>query len=187
MTPAHERRCYALAISEGCMTRERRIVNNRVFLLGLDDLYRKAMKAHERAELLRFARESAQVLSVPPADVPIEGYYSEDELLAEHFRLLRALQQVAASRERELTDCDGFRRLKQLTQSGLFGRPQDRDYPLPAGEDSLFVALSARSERRAKRASSSVELDRSSAEPPAHSSPPLGYRARPTFNRPRVR
>ena len=26
---------------------ERRVVNNRVFLLGLDELYREAMKRHE--------------------------------------------------------------------------------------------------------------------------------------------
>jgi hypothetical protein len=60
---------------------ERLVVDNRVFLLGLDELYRESMKTHERSELLICARETADALSVAPADVPIEGYYTEDEAL----------------------------------------------------------------------------------------------------------
>lgn len=45
------------------MKNERRIVDNRVFLLDLDELYRESMKTHERKELLRCAQESAQALS----------------------------------------------------------------------------------------------------------------------------
>ncbi|HEY1379288.1 MAG TPA: hypothetical protein VGF55_20970 [Gemmataceae bacterium] len=41
------------------MATERRVVNNRVFLLGLDDLYRGAMKRHERDKLLRCSAETA--------------------------------------------------------------------------------------------------------------------------------
>jgi len=33
------------------MNTEVRVVNNRVFLLGLDELYRKSIKRHERDEL----------------------------------------------------------------------------------------------------------------------------------------
>lgn len=117
------------------------VVDNRVFLLGLDDLYREAMKNHERTELLQCARETAQVLAASPADVPIEGYYSEDADLTEYFRLMRALQQVPASREREVLDRDSFRRLKQVMQSGLYGPPHDGGSLLPAGEDPLSVAL----------------------------------------------
>lgn len=73
---------------------ERLVVNNRVFLLGLDELYRESMKTHERHELLICARETADALSVAPADVPIEGYYTEDEDLTEYFRLVRALQDL---------------------------------------------------------------------------------------------
>jgi hypothetical protein len=76
------------------MKTDRRIVNNRVFLLGLDELYREAMKRHEQDELLRCARETASSLSVAAADVPIERYYSEDERLTDYFRLVRSLQQV---------------------------------------------------------------------------------------------
>jgi hypothetical protein len=35
------------------MKTERKIVNNCVFLLGLDETYRESMKQHERDELLR--------------------------------------------------------------------------------------------------------------------------------------
>lgn len=34
------------------MSTERRVVDNRFFSLGLDGLYRDAMKEHERGELL---------------------------------------------------------------------------------------------------------------------------------------
>jgi len=60
------------------------VVDDRVFLLGLDQLYREAMKWHERGELLTCARRVAATLGVSPADVPIEGYYGEDEDLAEY-------------------------------------------------------------------------------------------------------
>ncbi len=73
---------------------ERRVVDDRVFLLGLDKLYRDAMKQHERGELLGCARRVAEALHVTPADVPVEGYYAEDERLTEYFRLVRALQDV---------------------------------------------------------------------------------------------
>jgi len=59
------------------------VVDNRVFLLGLDKLYRDAMKRHERGELLACARRVAAPLHETPADVPVEGYYAEDEQLTE--------------------------------------------------------------------------------------------------------
>src|SRR4051794_3800522 len=101
------------------MAVERRVVDNRVFLLGLDDLYRDAMKRHERDELLRCARETAAVLEVPPADVPIEGYYNEDEALTEYFRLMRALQEVPGLRSVEVRDLAAFKRLREITEAPL--------------------------------------------------------------------
>jgi hypothetical protein len=101
------------------MKTDRRVVTNRVFLLGLDELYREAMKRHERDELLRCARETASSLSVAAADVPIEGYYSEDERLTEYFRLVRSLQQVPKGRESEVAGLTGFKRLKQVTESPI--------------------------------------------------------------------
>ncbi len=67
------------------MAIERRVITNRIFLLGLDELYREAMKQNERGELLACARITAKALSLEPADVPVEGYYSEDDELTEYF------------------------------------------------------------------------------------------------------
>jgi hypothetical protein len=123
------------------MKTDRRIVNNRVFLLGLDELYREAMKQHERDELLRCAKETASALSVSPADVAIEGYYTEDERLTEYFRLIRALQQVPKGLESEVASLAGFKRLRQVTESPVFGPPFKGLYLLSVGEDALSVAL----------------------------------------------
>jgi hypothetical protein len=123
------------------MKTDLRVVNNRVFLLGLDELYREAMKRHERDELLRCARETARTLSVAPADVPIEGYYTEDEALTEYFRLIRALQQVRKGRESEVASLTGFKRLRHVTESPIFGPPFNGLFLLTVGEDALSVAL----------------------------------------------
>ncbi|MEO1053353.1 MAG: hypothetical protein AAFX87_22155 [Bacteroidota bacterium] len=122
---------------------ETRVVDNRVFLLGLDELYREAMKTYERTELLEAAQATANTLSVAPADVPIEGYYGEEEKLTQYFRLMRALQQVSKDREPELKNHPGFDRLKQVTSSRLFGVAASGSSILPAGKDSLSLALEA--------------------------------------------
>jgi hypothetical protein len=70
------------------------VVDNRVFLLGLDELFHAAMKKHESGELLACARFVAAALKVPPADVAIEGYYAEQPALTAYFRLKRGLQEV---------------------------------------------------------------------------------------------
>ncbi len=115
---------------------ERFVVDNRVFLLGLDELYRESMKAHERDELLICARAIAAALSVEPADVPIEGYYTEDEALTEYFRLVRALQGVSSDRSLEIPDLDALQRLQQVTTSRIFGKASGSGL-LPGGKDAL--------------------------------------------------
>jgi hypothetical protein len=124
------------------MTVERCVVNNRVFLLGLDGLYREAMKRHERDELLTCAQHVASVLSVSPADVPVEGYYSEDDQLTKYFLLVRALQEVHESRAADVNDSRQFQRLKQVTGSRIFGQPPETSETLlPMGRDPLSIAL----------------------------------------------
>ncbi|HQY89431.1 MAG TPA: hypothetical protein PK402_12335, partial [Tepidisphaeraceae bacterium] len=120
---------------------ERRVVTNRVFLLGLDELYRAAMKKHERTELLQSAKEVSSALSLPPANVPIEGYYGEDAQLTEYFRIVRALQQVRKERESEVAKLQSFKRLKQITSSPIFGPTSETPYLFSAGKDPLTVAL----------------------------------------------
>ncbi len=123
------------------MRTKARVVDNRVFVLGLDDLFRESMKRHERSELLQCAQDTASALSVAPADVPIEGYYVEDELLTEYFRLVRALQRVPQGRESQVASMEGYKRLKHVIQSPIFGPPFQEGHLLTLGEDAMSIAL----------------------------------------------
>jgi hypothetical protein len=122
-------------------TKELRVVDNRVFLLGLDDLYRSAMKRNEGLELLRCAREVAWSLHVKPADVPVEGYYAEDARLTEYFRLVRALQEEPNSRVAAVEGLPAYQRLYAVTSSRLFGFPRNENKLLPVGHDAFSDAL----------------------------------------------
>ena len=118
------------------------VVDDRAFLLGLDELYRDAMKKHERGELLACARRVATALGIQPADVAVEGYYAEDADLTTYFRLLRALQAVPLSRASEIEGLPDFHRLLAVTSSPIFG-PPSREGLLPKGKDPLSAALDA--------------------------------------------
>ncbi|HEU4389874.1 MAG TPA: hypothetical protein VFV34_18870 [Blastocatellia bacterium] len=120
---------------------EWRVVDNRVFLLGLDGLYRDLIKEHERGELLECARRIAGALDAGPADVPIEGYYAEDEQLTEYFRLVRTLQDIYENRRDEVSSLPEFIRLQEVTSSPIFGKPAPTSGLLPAGRDPLSQAL----------------------------------------------
>ena len=124
------------------MPREQRVVDNRVFLLGLDQLYRVAMKQHERGELLMCAQRVADALHATPADVPVEGYYVEDQQLTEYFLLLRALQEFDEGSAAAVSSLPEFQRLLEITSAPLFGRPQHRGKLIPTGHDALSQALS---------------------------------------------
>src|SRR5215470_1416246 len=118
------------------------VVDNRVFLLGLDELFRGAMKKHESGELLACAQFVAKALKVPPADMPVEGYYTERPALTAYFRLMRALQRVPLARAREVESLPEFHRLLAVTASPIFGQPT-REYLLPTGTNPLSAALKA--------------------------------------------
>lgn len=117
------------------------VVDDRVFLLGLDQLYREAMRRHEADELLRCARRVAEALRVAPLRVPVEGYYAEDERLTEYFRLIRALQTQEGSGSSSVGSLTEFRRLREVVASPLFGVPQFSGKLLPAARDALSQAL----------------------------------------------
>jgi hypothetical protein len=123
------------------MRTERCVVDNRVFLLGLDELYRQAIKWHERQELFACAQRVAGALGVVPADVPVEGYYADDAQLTVYFRTMRALQDVHESRTSEVAGLPEFRRLLEVTSAPLYGHPQKEDKLLPRGHDPLSRAL----------------------------------------------
>ena len=122
---------------------EERIVDDRMFLLGLDELYRTGIKAHERAELLVAAREVASALGLPPvsADAPVEGYYGDNAELREYFRLLRALQKVDASARPRVASMRDFQRLSQVTASPIFGEASFGGMLFPVGKDPLARAM----------------------------------------------
>jgi len=66
-------------------------VTNRVFLLGLDELYRNSMQRLESGRLLDCARALARRLRVRAAGGSVEGYYVESPELAQYFQLIREL------------------------------------------------------------------------------------------------
>src|SRR5574341_400021 len=117
------------------------VVDNRVFLLGLDELYRRAMKRVEVLELLACAREVAMTLHVAPATGPVEGYYVEDKRLTEYFQLMRALQTLPNGRIADVEQLRAYQRLYDVTSSPLFGRVRNEDMLLPVGRDALTEAL----------------------------------------------
>ena len=117
------------------------IVDDRVFLLGLDELYRGAVRPHEETELLAAAAEVAKILRVGPASVPVEGYYTESEALSRYFRLMRALQAEPAKRAPAVTGLQSFQRLRAVTSSAIYGRPNDLQALLPTTRDPLGEAL----------------------------------------------
>ena len=113
------------------------VIDNRVFLLGLDEMYRDAMKRHESGELLDCARTVVVDLRATLGDVPIEGYYTESPELTEYFRLMRALQ----SRSKTSYTSAALSRLIEICSSPIFGDARDEDRLLPTGADPLTLAL----------------------------------------------
>ncbi len=122
---------------------EQKIVDDRVFLLGLDAFFREGMKGYEAGELLKLARQIVQELKVDVLDCPIEGYYSETAELAEYFRLMRTLQGCDESRTQDVLSTDSLRRLRQVCGSRVFGDPIESGGLLPAGMDPVAFALDA--------------------------------------------
>jgi len=130
------------------MTNEIRVVDNRVFLVGLDELYRTAIKRHERGELLKCAEQIAADLSLAPADVPVEGYYTEDASLTRYFKIMRALQLQSEDRAAEIKDTGALGRLRQVTESPIYGVPQGDPTLLKRARDALYDALDATTDDR---------------------------------------
>jgi hypothetical protein len=99
------------------------------------------MKSFEIQRLLPSARIVARELSVVQAEVPVEGYYSENVQLTEYFKLMRALQEVSLDRRAEVNHLSEFQLLLKTTSSSLYGRPMQGPYLFPSGGDPLYDAL----------------------------------------------
>ncbi len=122
------------------MSVERRLVDNRTFLLGLDKLYRDSIRRHECTELLLCARAVAGALGIEPADVPVEGYYAEDPRLTEYFRLVRALQNADEHLIPSVESLPEFKRLRAVASAPLYGKSVQQRKLLPVGRDALSEA-----------------------------------------------
>lgn len=116
-------------------------VDHRVLLLGLDGLYRDAMKAFEASVLLSCAQRLTKELGVQALDVPVEGYYTESPQLTEYFKLMRSLQGVEEEKESRVKHLPEFQLLWRITNSPMYGRPQRWGKLLPVGRDPLSEAL----------------------------------------------
>lgn len=103
------------------MHTETRVVDDRTFLLGLDELYRRHLRVHERGELLDCARRLCADLDLAPAQGPVEGCYVEEPELSEYFQRMRALQDLEAGSCDGVTSNSAFSRLREVTASPLFG------------------------------------------------------------------
>ena len=97
-------------------------VDNRIFLLGLDNLYRNAMKGYESRTLLACARVVAQQLQVQPADDPALLRHPRRQLL---HRLEEQLGKV--HEHHDLTD-------RQSIDAHLMSSPRQRQCDRHAGE-----------------------------------------------------
>ena len=116
-------------------------MDDRLFLIGLDEMYRTGIKPHERTELLVAAREVASALGVTPGDVPVERYYAEDAELSEYFKLMRALQGVDANTRPKVANLRDYQRLSQVAASPLFGDVSHNGMLFPIARDPLARAL----------------------------------------------
>ena len=119
---------------------ERRVVDNRTLIIGLDDLYRDSMAELEKSRLLECARVVSRELQVTAPAVPVEGYYAEDPALTEYFLLMRGLQLLDESASRRVKHLPEFKLLHNIATSGLYGPTEPGDL-LPRGHDPLFRAL----------------------------------------------
>lgn len=120
------------------------VVTDRVFILGLDELYRQAAKQCEATELLACARAVATALRVAPAaNIPIEGYYTESRALTEYFQTMRTLQAVPRERAAEVRVLPEYKRLLEVASSPHVGPAADDKRLLPVARDPLSAALVA--------------------------------------------
>jgi hypothetical protein len=117
------------------------VINNRVFVIGLDSLYRDAMKQFEADKLWPCAQQVAERLHVEPAEVPIEGYYGETPTLKSYFKTMRALQEIEQRRAPAVKGLHEFDFIINLLESGLFGEAVYKNKLLPIGRDPLSKAL----------------------------------------------
>ena len=119
-----------------------RTVNDNIFLLGLDSLFRASMKRVESGELLECAETLASEVGCKPDEGPVEGYYHESPELTRYFRLMRALQACDAGCVDRVRSKPAYERLSAVCRSSIFGAPVGSGL-LPRTADVVSRALEA--------------------------------------------
>lgn len=117
------------------------IVDDRVLVLGLDELYRKQMARQEPRVLLPAARRVAKRLGLKPFLEVTEGYYGDTKELQEYFCLVRNLQEANESGIPRVRDMVEYRLIEEVCTSRLYGYRAKARGILHVGRDSLTEAL----------------------------------------------
>ena len=117
------------------------LVTDRLFIIGLTELFRRQMKDHEINTLLPLAQKVCSILGLTPVNIPLEGYYADSPTLSQYFRLIRALQMAPSSEARKVSSTDAFRRLLAAYQSPAMGRIEDTPFLFPRTTSPLGEAL----------------------------------------------
>lgn len=124
------------------MTRQRFVtVDDRLFTLGLTELFRGEMKRHETENLLPLAIAVCREIAIDPSDAPIEGYYDETPELREFFRRVRALQDTRATVVLTPVAGHALKRLSATLNSPALGHVVDDGHLLARNTQVLGEAL----------------------------------------------
>ncbi|NRF70235.1 hypothetical protein HLB44_24820 [Aquincola sp. S2] len=116
-------------------------VDDRLFTLGLTELFRGEMKHHETEKLLPLAISACRELAIDPSNAPIEGYYDETPELRDFFRRVRALQDTQANVSLTPAAAQALERLSATLNSPALGRVMDDGHLLARNSHALGEAL----------------------------------------------
>ncbi len=143
------------------------VVDDRVFVLGLNELFRAEKQEYETAVLLPHAERLVAALRLPLLDVPVEGYYYQSEDLRRYFLLIRTLQNAEKQPMPDAAAETALERLRAVYSSPAMGRPcpdllsllPRTGSPLGDAMESLGDAASWNVERISRRAAECVTED----------------------------
>jgi hypothetical protein len=117
------------------------VVDDRAFVIGLSELFRQEMKSYEVGHLLPLAETACIDLDLSPANVTVEGYYTESDELERFFQLIRALQDIEVHKVSDGTTKTAIFRLREVLTSPAMGRVESNDILLPRTTSPFGEAL----------------------------------------------
>lgn len=117
------------------------VVDDRTFVIGLCELFRQEMQSYEVASLLPLAETACEALDLPPAMVPVEGYYASSEALQRFFQLIRALQNAEMREVSHSLGVNAIEQLRRVYTSPAMGRVDESNRVLPRTSSPFGEAL----------------------------------------------